>query len=139
MKLTGAIVALATAALLVMLGLFSAGCGSNPASVTLSADADGSSVSLKPEQELVITLEGNPTTGYSWALVKVDKAVLAPVGEPAYQPSSTDSTLVGGGGTYELRFKAIAKGQTKLELGYGRSWETGVPSQKTFDLDVAVK
>lgn len=119
------------------------GCGSEPGSgpeaVTLGADDDGATITLEPGQELVVSLEGNPTTGFSWAVIGVDEAVLAPVGEPEYTPASTDSTLVGGGGTFSLRFEAVGEGETTLELGYARSWETGVEPEDTFTVAVTVE
>ncbi len=134
---------LVTAVLAGALVLLTMGCGSEPGSepeaVELGADDDGATVTLEPKQELVISLEGNPTTGFSWAVIDVDEAVLAPIGEPEYAPTGTDSTLVGGGGTYTLRFTAVAEGETTLELGYARSWETGVEPEDTFTITATVE
>ena len=119
--------------------LLTAGCGSAPEPRALGVDDSGATVTLEPQQELVISLEGNPTTGFSWAGGDIDEAVLAPVGEPEYTPTSTGSTLVGGGGTYTLRFQAVAAGETMLRLVYARSWESGVDPEGTFSVTVAVK
>jgi inhibitor of cysteine peptidase len=85
---------------------------------------------------LVIKLEGNPTTGYNWLVTSVDKAILEQQGEPVFK---ADSTLVGSGGMLTLTFKAIAAGTTNLQLGYMRSWETGVAPLQTYEVTIVVK
>jgi inhibitor of cysteine peptidase len=75
-----------------------------------------------------ITLDANPTTGYSWAQSIKDSTVVAFV-KNAYVAETRDPQVVGGGGTDTFTFKALAKGMTVISLRYARSWETGAPAQ----------
>ncbi len=118
-----------------MLALFS-GCGVNGTSLT---DADnGKQITVQPGDIVTLTLVSNPTTGYSWQVMEVDATVLVQDGEPEYQQSPGSEGLVGAGGTETFRFKAIGKGETKLNLGYMRPWES-VPPIETFTVTIAVK
>ncbi len=118
-----------------MLALFS-GCGANGTSLS---DADnGKQITVQPGDIVTLTLVSNPTTGYSWQVMEVDATVLVQDGEPEYQQSPGSEGLVGAGGTETFRFKAIGKGETKLNLGYMRPWES-VPPIETFTVTIAVK
>jgi inhibitor of cysteine peptidase len=105
-----------------------------------AGDADqGRIVELVPGESLVLTLESNPTTGYSWQLVEVDEAVLKPKGEPEFKPSSGSEGLVGAGGEEVFRFDAAGSGRTTLSLAYARPWEKDTPPLKTYTITVVVK
>ncbi len=108
---------------------------STPAVITLGAQDDGRTITLKSGDTLIIELEGNPTTGFSWEVGAVDDAILAAQGDPDYTASETG--LVGSGGVFTFTFKAAHKGQTPLQLVYHRSWEEVAPAD-TFDLTVVV-
>jgi len=100
-------------------------------------DADsGKQVELSVGQSLVVTLESNATTGYSWALVQnSDEGVLNKTGSEYVAPQTT---LLGAGGKEEWTFKALKKGTSTISMGYGRPWES-TPPVDTFDLTVVVK
>ena len=102
--------------------------------VNLGADDNGSQIELQADQTLVIGMEGNPTTGYSWEVEEVDEAVLRQVGEAEFEP---ESDAVGSGGVQILRFEAVNSGQTDLELVYHRSWEDEEPLE-TFSVQVTI-
>jgi inhibitor of cysteine peptidase len=119
---------------LLVLALFS-GCGTNGASLT--DEDNGKRVTLKPGDVLTLTLESNPTTGYSWQVVKIDNAILVQDGDPEYKQSSGSAGLVGAGGTETFHFKAVGTGAAALELGYMRPWES-VPPIETFSLTVQI-
>ena len=108
-------------------------CGSSD-EVNLDANDNGSQVELKTGQTLVISLEGNPTTGYTWEVDKVDEGVLRQVGEAEFEP---ESDAVGAGGVQILHFEPVSSGQTSLDLVYHRSWEDEQP-QETFSIQVTV-
>ena len=82
-----------------------------------------------------VVLAGNPTTGYRWELESCDAAIVQPGAEPDY---AVDSDLIGAGGKYTFRFKALAAGQTQIKLIYRRSFEKGVPPIKTYTLTISV-
>ena len=131
---------------LIMIGtaLAAAGCGTKadaangPAKLT-EAD-NGKTITVKVGEDVQVVLGGNPTTGYSWAtsLSDADKTILQQQGDPVYAQQSTDSSLVGSGGTFTFTFKAAAAGQVTLKFGYARPWESSQPLQ-SLSVTVIVK
>lgn len=96
----------------------------------------GKTVTVQVGQTLVVTLEGNLTTGYNWYAVAAENAVLEQVGEPVF---SGDTSLLGSAGMISLVFRATAPGQQDLALNYERSFEKGVAPLKTFRITVVVE
>ncbi len=86
------------------------------------------------EQEFVIALDSNPTTGYNWE-ESHDPYKLILV-EKKYEPDEKAAGLVGAGGTQYFRFKALKAGQTTITVTYKRSWETEFAEQKVFNIDI---
>jgi len=110
-------------------------CGSTN-EVKLDAGDDGSQVELKAGQTLVVSLEGNPTTGYTWEAAELDEQVLQQVGETEFKP---ESDAIGAGGVQTLSFETANSGQTTLNLVYRRPWETDVEPAETFSVQVVVR
>ena len=105
--------------------------------VKASIADDGREKQLKKGQTLVITLEGNPTTGYSWeAAEPLDEQVLQQAGEPEFK---AESDALGAGGVQVLRFEAVNAGKTTLKLVYHRPWEEGVEPLETYSIEVVVR
>jgi inhibitor of cysteine peptidase len=106
----------------IIMALFS-GCGTHGTSLT---DADnGKQITLKSGEVITLTLESNPTTGYSWQVIEINNATLTQVGEVEYK--SDGRNIPGAGGTETFHFEAIGAGETMLELGYMRPWESVQP------------
>jgi inhibitor of cysteine peptidase len=105
----------------------------------LDGAANDSRVLLEPHQQLVIRLDANPTTGYTWVAVRGATAVLVEDDAPFWRPVSEGAPLVGQGGWTTFRYSAVAEGSDTLELAYRRSWEKEAPPVSTFRLDVTVK
>ena len=104
--------------------------------VKASIADDGREKQLKKGQTLVVTLEGNPTTGYSWEVAgPLDEQVLRQAGEPEFQQ---ESDLVGAGGVQILRFEAVNAGKMTLKLIYHRPWEKDVEPLETYSIQVVV-
>jgi inhibitor of cysteine peptidase len=97
---------------------------------------NGGNVELQQGNLLVITLEGNPTTGYQWEMLPNTDGAVELQGEPEYK---SGGNLAGSGGIYKFTIKAIKTGSTRVELKYYRSFEVGVPPIKTFSIGVEVK
>jgi inhibitor of cysteine peptidase len=122
----------------------SAGCGSkaNAANgpVKLTEADNGRTITSKVGDGIQVILGGNPTTGYSWttSLSDADKAVLQQQGDALYAQQSTDSSIVGAGGTFTFTFKATAAGQVTLKFNYARPWESVQPIQ-TCSMTIVVK
>ena len=110
-------------------------CGSTN-EIELDADDDGGQIELNTGQMLVISLEGNPTTGYTWEVAELDDQVLRQVGETEFKP---ESDAIGAGGVQTLRFETVNSGQTTLKLVYHRSWEADVEPAETFSVRVVVR
>jgi len=116
------------------------GCSQHPpAPQRITADLNGKAVTLKPEQELVVLLKANPTTGYAWAIAEVNDAVLQQTGMGGYTPEPATQRIVGAGGLAEFHFRAVAPGTTMLRLVYRRPWETSAPPVQAFTLKVDVQ
>lgn len=111
-----------------------AACGA--AAVELSEQDNGQSVEVASGEKITITVEGNPTTGFSWEVDEIDAAVAELVGEPGYK---SDSKALGSGGVYTFTFKAINVGTTNIKLIYHRSWEEGVEPEKVYEVTLNVK
>ncbi len=93
-------------------------------SLVFGEEAAGQQVALTVGQELVLRLEGNPSTGYDWELAELDTSVVVQQGEPRFSPGSN---LPGASGIETWRFRAVGRGRTDLRLVYRRSWETEPP------------
>ena len=96
----------------------------------------GSAMALRTGDRLSVSLGGNPTTGYSWALAAVNRRVLAPAGEPGYRASSP---AIGAGGVFTFEFEAVAAGHTALRLVYRRPWEKRRRPAQIFSVTVTVE
>lgn len=108
-------------------------CGS--AAVKLDEQDNGQTVEVNSGDKITITLEGNPTTGYSWELSEFDASVVEPAGEADYK---SDSKLLGSGGVYTFTLNALAPGATTMKFIYHRSWEDAEPAQ-VFEVTLNVK
>jgi predicted outer membrane repeat protein len=109
-----------------------------PGVVNVNDDDNGSQVTLRQGQILAVTLESNPTTGYSWAPLEKENSIFELFGDPIYLPAEQDDGTVGSGGWEIYYFKSISAGQETLELIYRRPWETDAEPAKTFSIDVTV-
>jgi inhibitor of cysteine peptidase len=105
--------------------------------VNLTAKDNGSQVYVKVGGQMVITLDSNPSTGYTWEAKDLDTSMFEQVGDPMF--SSSNPGLVGSGGTLTLTFKSLKAGTAALKLVYHRPWETGVDPIDTFAVTVTVK
>jgi len=110
-------------------------CGASN-EVKLDVGDDDSQVELNAGQTLVVSLEGNPTTGYTWEAAELDEQVLRQVGEVEFKP---ESDAIGAGGVQTLRFETVSSGQTTLKLVYRRPWEEDVEPSETFSVQVIVR
>jgi inhibitor of cysteine peptidase len=113
------------------------GCSPQQQEIKATMDDAGREMQLKKGQTLLVTLEGNPTTGYSWEVAEpLDEQVLRLTGEPEFK---AESDLVGAGGVQILRFEAVNTGTMTLKLVYHRPWEKDVDPLETYSLQVVVR
>jgi len=120
-----------------LLGMVSfSGCSPNGIEIK---DADnGKQITIQPGNVMTVALVSNPTTGYSWQVMRIDEAILLQKGDPEYKQSPGTEGLVGSGGVETFQFEAIGSGETTLTLGYMRVWES-VPPIETFTIQVIVQ
>jgi inhibitor of cysteine peptidase len=84
----------------------------------------------------MISLKGNPTTGYSWNASVTDGLVLKDLGftENEHAPNMT-----GVGGVYRWDVVAVKNGTQKFTAIYKRPWEPTIGNETTFVLTFQVK
>jgi len=104
------------------------------ASIYLEKKNDGDIVKLSPGDTLIITLDANPTTGYSWYVVETYFSILK-LAKKEFRPQSN---LLGAPGKEILYFTALGNGETKLVLGYLRLWKNGKKPLHSFSVTVKV-
>jgi inhibitor of cysteine peptidase len=83
----------------------------------------------------VLSLDSNPTTGYSWKALVSDPTVVQATGSKDVRPKNA---AIGAGGKQNLSFTALKKGQSTLELTYDRPFAEGSPGNKTIAYTVTV-
>jgi predicted secreted protein len=88
------------------------------------ADHDRS-CSLAEGERFEVRLPENPTTGYTWAAVRVPEDLLGLESE-TFESGPADPRISGRGGTKVFVFKALTPGSGEIELRLRRPWEKGV-------------
>ena len=82
---------------------------------------------------IIVELEENPTTGYSWNLTYSEGLELS--GDNYTQENNTEE-IVGVGGVHKWTFKVIDTGEQKISAVYMRPWEERTGEENTFDLTI---
>jgi len=97
----------------------------------------GQTIDIGVNQEFVIALGSNLTTGYSWQ-ASYDETMLELVGGQSTYKLSEEAKqgLVGAGGVEYFRFKALKTERTKITLVYKRPWEEEIRDQKVFTINI---
>ena len=121
----------------VLILVLATACSSSANQVNLTAADNGNSVEVKAGGEIVIALDGNPSTGYTWEAKDLDTTLFEQVGDPFF--TSSNPGLVGSDGTLTLTFLTLKEGIATLTLIYHRPWETSVDPVETFAVSVTVK
>ena len=105
--------------------------------VQLTADDDGTTVTIAVSGRLTVNLASNPTTGFEWELAELDAAIVENT-DQRYVPTPTLPGIAGSGGTEVWEFTGVAEGTTTLRLDYRRPWETEEDPADTFEVTVTV-
>ncbi|MBC7447752.1 MAG: protease inhibitor I42 family protein [Hymenobacteraceae bacterium] len=107
---------------------------------TLTQGDSGRATKLAPGDTLLVALDENPTTGYSWAVATAPSATTLRAVSNAYTPTVVADSVVGSGGVRRLCFVAVAPGATRLALRYHRRWEpASVAPARTFEVQIVVR
>jgi inhibitor of cysteine peptidase len=111
------------------------GCASKQ--VKLTGIDTGKTVDVKVGEMILVELEGNPSTGYTWEVKDLDASFLQQVGEIAF--NSGNPGLIGSGGTLTLTYKTLKAGTTTLNLVYHRPWEKDIKPLNTFLVTINIQ
>jgi predicted secreted protein len=90
-------------------------------------------IRLQVGQVWEVTLESNPSTGYSW-IAEVDGALVEFVGSE-FQDGA--SGMFGAPGKEKLTFLALSSGTARLILKYQRPWEGTPEKTVSYTLKIA--
>lgn len=119
--------------LMVVVGL--SGCSESRAMV--GPEDAGGAVRVGIGQVLVVELESNPSTGYSWRAVEVP-GFLVQDGAAEFVSEGTGD-VVGAGGMETWRFTAENAGTGTLRLEYARPWESDAPPIEVYEIEVTAR
>jgi inhibitor of cysteine peptidase len=133
-KSIGRATALLTCAMMMLLAISTASAAARPSIVTEAQNSK--TIVIAQNAPLIISLESNLSTGYSWRVSKNDPAIVKFVEQSAFPPMVR---MPGAPGHEMFKFKAIATGSDSIELEYVRPWEKGVAPVKKFAIAVTVK
>ncbi len=120
---------------LVSVLLIMSGCASEKTKLTMSDN--GKAINVRTGGQIVVELEGNPSTGYTWESINLDTRMVQQVGESNFK--SSNPGLVGAGGTLTMTFKTLKAGKTNLTLVYHRPWEKNIEPQSTYVITITSK
>lgn len=84
-----------------------------------------------------ITLESNPTTGYSWELASRLDANVLELLHHSYQRGG--SAGMGAGGSELWTFEPLCTGFTTIVLRYRRPWEPESPTDRQVAYDIFIR
>ena len=92
-------------------------------------------------QTVTVTLESNPTTGYSWQVSQTEELFKI---DRSYSEHEHSEGLVGVGGNETFTFIPLRAGTTEVTLTYARPWEGGEQADQVvyvfeIDKDLQVK
>ena len=86
-------------------------------------------------QTVTLTLDSNPTTGFSWQVEQSEELFLV---ESVYTEDRTDEPVTGSGGTETITLTPLKAGKTEVTLTYARPWEGGEKGDQlvyAFEID----
>ena len=86
-------------------------------------------------QTVTVTLESNPTTGYSWQVSQTEELFKI---DRSYSEHEHSEDLVGVGGNETFTFIPLRAGKTEVTLTYARPWEGGEQADQVvyvFEID----
>lgn len=86
------------------------------------------------DDQLVLRLESNPSTGFSWQIASPLDESIVRFEESRYV--SDPSKLIGSGGSEYWTFRAVGTGRTTIAMRYVQSWESAEGTIREFQLEV---
>jgi inhibitor of cysteine peptidase len=111
-----------------------------PDEITVGQAENNGQVEVALGGVLILKLEANPGTGYSWKMVKHGAGLLKSMGEPIFEPISDEKEKRIGAPAYQtFRFRAQSAGTELIEMHYTRIWEKEAKPLKKFCVTVHVQ
>ena len=98
----------------------------------------GQTIDIGVNQEFVIALGSNPTTGYGWQ-ESYDENMLELVEKTYKLGKEAEQGMVGAGGVEYFRLKPLKTGKTEITLVYKRPWEEPTPQDVTKVFTINIK
>ncbi len=98
----------------------------------------GQTISIDANQEFIIALGSNPTTGYMWQ-ESHDESMLKLVESKYEAGKEAKQGVVGAGGVEYFHFKALKTGETEITLVYKRPWEKPAPQDVTEVFTISIR
>jgi len=97
----------------------------------------GQRIDISVNQEFVIALGSNPTTGYGWQ-ESYDQNMLELVEKTYELGEEAKQGLIGAGGVEYFRFQPLKIGESEITLVYKRPWEEPTPQDaiKVFTVNI---
>lgn len=99
--------------------------------VLMEADC-GKTISLKSQEEVMVSLPSNPTTGYGWAMVEQDTDAAVAVVSKEFRRSASPAGSIGAGGVELFRLRLLKAGSFTVTFVYRRSWEKEREPERVF-------
>lgn len=108
--------------------------------VWVTEEDSGGTVTIGMEDSLIVALDSNPTTGFSWTLVSISNTSVVTNVSSEYipDPTPTGEPMVGSGGEEIWTFAPQAAGTSTIEMMYSRPWESVEPAAR-FNITVTVE
>ena len=111
--------------------------GSGGGTTELTAADSGKAIEVANGESIVIRLDANSTTGYSWQQAPgLDESVVKLVSE-SYQQATASPDMVGVGGTDTWTYEAVGAGTTTIALAYQRASDPTAAQSFTVNVTVA--
>ncbi len=108
--------------------------------VSVNASNSGGLVNMSVGDLLIVKLDSNKTTGYSWNLSAISNTgVIKKVSDEYVTPPPSDPPMTGQGGYEKWTFEALEAGTANISMKYIRPWETTAEPAENFSITVNVK
>ncbi|WP_054814538.1 protease inhibitor I42 family protein [Nocardia arizonensis] len=108
------------------------------AAVAVTEADNGGMRRLAIGQRLTVSLPWNPSTGYTWRLGQLDRAVVGQGREAEVGEDSAVPEPFGGEGGQTWTFTGNAAGSSPLVMEYARPWEHSVEPARIFTVTIEV-
>lgn len=104
--------------------------------LTITQADRGKTFTVRRGDAIIINLAENPTTGYEWALDKIDSQAIELENSEFSFPKNAG---IGGGGERIFTFKAKATGIARLQLKEWRPWSGDRSIAQRFDVTFQIE